>query len=95
MPVVDAVASEYQGDVAFVAVAGRSTLGASRAMAPLLFDEDRIFWGYDDSVWSLFGVRGQPVTFVIDAEGRVVDQWFGIRSESDIRSLLDGVLAST
>lgn len=94
MPVVDAVASDYQGEVAFVAVAGRSTLEASRAVAPTLFDESRIFWGYDDSIWSLFGVRGQPVTLVIDRGGTVVDQWFGMRSEGEIRSLLDDVLAS-
>ena len=91
MPVVDAVASQYQDEVAFVAVAGRSSPPASAERVGVWFDPERISWGYDDSIWELYGVRGQPVTIVID-DGVIVDQWFGIRSEADIRALLDGVI---
>ncbi|MDX1691145.1 MAG: hypothetical protein R3290_09010 [Acidimicrobiia bacterium] len=77
----------------FVAVAGRSSPAASRAVAPSLFDPDRIFWGYDDGLWQRYGVRGQPVTFVID-DGAIVEQWFGGRPEADIRALLEGIVTS-
>lgn len=33
-------------------------------------------WGLDDSVWDKYGVRGQPVTVLIDS-GVIVDQLFG------------------
>lgn len=77
--------------MAFVAIAGRSSLEASQRIAPSLFDADRIFWGYDESIWGLYGVRGQPVTVLVES-GEVVEAWFGARSESEIRSLLDGIL---
>mgnify|MGYP001569082064 CR=1 FL=1 len=86
---VDAVASDYQDRVTFLAVAGRSTEAASRERVGIWFDPSRILWGYDDDVWALFGVFGQPVTFLISSDDVIVGGWNGARSEEELRSELD------
>lgn len=46
-------------------------------------------WTLDESIWQQYEVFGQPVTFAISADGIVIDSWYGLRSETDIRSILD------
>lgn len=41
----------------------------------------------------LLGVRYQPEFYFIDAEGNMIEQWFGGRSEEQFRALLNGYLA--
>lgn len=94
MPVVDQVAAEYQGRVEFIAVAGRSDLGATEAMAERLFGPN-IKWGLDESIWDLYGARYQPVTVTITADGRVADSWYGAIGAEEIRSVVDGLLAES
>jgi hypothetical protein len=89
LPVVDQVANDYLDDVSFLAVAGRSDFARSAAAAPELFSRN-LAWGYDDSIWDLYGVPGQP-TSVLIKEGVVVDVWFGAIGESALRKKLDSV----
>ena len=93
MPVLDEVAADYQGEVTFVAVAGRSSLGSSAAAASSLFS-DRLLWGYDDDLWAEYAVRGQPTTFLITADDKLYQgPLYRLTSESDIRAAIDDLLA--
>lgn len=42
----------------------------------------------------LLGVRTQPEFYLVDADGNLVESWFGARSEEDMRSSLDAYLQS-
>ena len=86
---IDAVASDYQGRVTFVAVAGRSTEALSRLRVGVWFDPSRILWGYSDDIWALFGVGTQPRTLLISSDDVIVGGWFGARSEAELREQLD------
>lgn len=70
-------------------MAGRSAFDRTAARAAELFS-DNLAWGLDESIWELYGVFGQPYTVVID-QGVIVDEWFGLRSEDEIRSRLDSL----
>ena len=91
MPVVDEVAADY-GEIAFVAVAGRAGIDETRERAEGLFS-DRLDWGLDQSVWEAFGVFGQPTSFLITADDKVYDMWFGAVGGDELRDRLDGLLA--
>ena len=93
MPVVDAVASDYQGQITFLAVAGRSTPEASASRVGVWFSPERLMWGYSDDMWALFGVPGQPVSVLLTSDGFEVDRWFGQASEADLRAALDQLIA--
>ena len=93
MPVIDAVASEYQGRVTILAVAGRSTPEASAARVGDWFSPDRLMWGYSDEMFGLFGVPGQPVSVLVTSDGFEVNRWFGSASEADLRAALDELVA--
>jgi hypothetical protein len=88
LPVVDEIAQDYQEEVTFLAVAGNSTLEKTVPRAAELFS-DRLAWGYDQSIWDLYGIRGQPWTVLITGDDQVVAIWPGARDEADIRSALD------
>lgn len=91
MPVVDQVAADYQGQVDFVAVAGRSDLDSTAEGAERLFS-DNLLWGLDESVWDLYGARYQPVTVAITADGHIAESWYGIIGADEIRKVVDGLL---
>lgn len=57
------------------------------------FSPDRILWGYDDSLWGLYGVPYQPITFLISIDDVVVDMWFGEVSEDEMRARIDALVA--
>jgi len=54
-----------------------------------------MLWSLDESVWEAYEVFGQPVTFLLSADDVIVDQWYGLRSESEIRSALDDLASIT
>lgn len=91
MPVVDEIAADYADEVAFVAPAWKGTESATAERAAELMPSGVIQWGLDadQEVFEAYGVPYQPVTVLISADGRVVESWFGIRDEADIRSSLD------
>jgi len=92
LPVVDAVSNDYLDEVAFVAIAGRGELGKTTEVATGLFSEN-LSWGLDDSVWDLYGVRGQPTSLLVD-QGVVVDFWFGAIGDAAIRERFDNALGA-
>ena len=91
MPVVDAVAPDYADTVRFIAVAGQAGFDETKARADeLLSNTD---WGLDESIWDLYGVRGQPVSFLITGTDVVVGNWFGEAGEEALREALDELVA--
>lgn len=94
MPVIDSIAPDYDGEVTFLAVGGRGTLDATTERAAEILPSGSVLWSLDDSVWESYDVFGQPVTFAITADKVVVDQWFGVRSEAEIRATLDTLAAT-
>jgi len=94
LPVIDSIAPDYEGEVTFLAVGGRGSLDATTSRAAELMPSGSMLWSLDDSVWESYEVFGQPVTFAISADKVIVDQWFGIRNEAEIRATLD-ILVST
>ncbi len=91
MPVIDRVAKDYLDTVAFVAIAGRGELDATRERAEELFS-DNLLWGMDDSIWGLYGVPGQPASILV-IDDVIVDLWFGELSEAEMRKRLDALVA--
>lgn len=89
---IDVIAQDYE-NIAFVAVAGRSSESESAERAPQWFDESRIRWGYSDDVWRQYEVLGQPTVFLISSDDVVLGQWFGQQPESVIRDALDQMVA--
>ncbi len=85
------MASDYLEDVAFVAVAGRGDIEASREEAGRSFS-DNLMWGLDDSIWGLYGIPGQPASVLI-TDGVVVDAWFGAIGEQELRNRLDNLVS--
>jgi hypothetical protein len=70
-------------------VAGRAGIEATRERAPTLFS-DNLLWGLDDSIWDLYGIVGQPATVLIK-NGTIVDSWYGVLGEAELRVRLDGL----
>ena len=93
MPVIDAVASDYQDEITFLAVAGRSTPEASESRVGDWFSPERVLWGYSDDIWALYGVPGQPVSVLITSDGYEVARWFGAAGEAELRAALDQLVA--
>ncbi len=93
LPKVAEISTDYSDEVAFVAVAGRGELAATTERADELFG-DRFLWGLDDTVWDLYRVNGQPVTFLVTGDDTIVEQWFGVADEEEIRSRLDALAAA-
>ena len=91
LPVVDLVANDYLDDIAFVAIAGRGNLDASRERAAEAFS-DNLRWGLDDSIWDLYGVPGQPSSILI-VDGVIVDLWFGAIGEGELRKRMDNLVS--
>jgi len=94
LPVVESIAADYQGEVTFLAVAGRAGLDATTVRANELIPSGNVKWTLDESIWEAYEVFGQPVTFLISHDDVLVANWFGLQAEADIRDALDQ-LAST
>jgi hypothetical protein len=91
LPVVDEIAVDYGDRVRFVAVAGRADFDRTAARAGQLFSN--LDWGLDDSVWDLYSVPYQPVTFLVTGDGRVFERFDGAPySPEQLRERLDALL---
>jgi hypothetical protein len=97
LPVVDNLAAEYGDRVAFVAPAWKGTPEDTAARAAELMPSGEILWGLDEeeAVFGAFGIPYQPATVLIDSDGRIVDSWAGARSEAEMRSALESLLAAS
>jgi hypothetical protein len=93
LPVIDAIAADYQDRIHFLAVAGSSTPQASAQRVGVWFSPDRISWGYSDEIWDLYGVPYQPVSVAITGDDYEVNRWFGQVPESELRAALDQLIA--
>lgn len=95
LPVVDGLATEYSGQVDFVAPAWKSSLELTQQRADELFDSGEIKWGLDaeEEIFQLYGVPYQPVTVLIAGDRTVVEAWDGLRPEEEIRAALDNLVA--
>jgi len=89
--VIDAVASDYQDEITFLAVAGRSSFDKSERRVGDWFSADRILWGYDDDLWPTYEVFGQPVSFLISSDDVIVGFWYGAVGEDTLREQLDAL----
>ncbi len=85
---IDAVASDYQDSITFIAVAGRSDFDSSAAQAERLFS-DNLLWGLDDSIWDLYDILGQPASVMITGDNILVEGWYGALGEDELRSKFD------
>jgi hypothetical protein len=96
LPVVDNLAAEYSDRVDFVAPAWKASFEATSARADELFRSGQVLWGLDqdEEVFAAYGVSGQPVTVLIDEGRRIVDTWYGLKNEAEIRTALDSLAAS-
>jgi hypothetical protein len=88
--VIDAVASDYQDSVRFIAVAGRSDLEPTKQRAAELLRNGTVDWGFDQSIWELYGILGQPASVMI-RNGVIVDSWYGALGETELRNRLDSL----
>ena len=95
MPVVDALAAEYADRIDFVAPAWRSSFQLTEQRAQELFLSGEIKWGLDEtrSIFALYGVPYQPVTFLIAADKTIVEAWPGLRGEEELRAAIENLLA--
>ena len=50
-------------------------------------------WGLDESIWELYDILGQPASVMISGDDIVVDSWYGVLGEDELRKKFD-LLAS-
>jgi hypothetical protein len=75
-------------------VAQNSSPDESARRVGAWFSPDRLLWGYSDEIGPGYGVRGQPVSFLITGDDFIVDQWFGSLPEAEIRARLDALVSA-
>ncbi len=92
MPVIDRIAADYRDEVTFLAVAGRGSLDRTEERAAELFS-DNLVWGFDESIWELYAVFGQPFTVLVSGDDVIVDSWFGRLDESELRIKIERLVA--
>ena len=81
---IDAVASDYQDTIRFVAVAGRSDIAPTTGQARELLT-DNVPWALDESIWNLYDIIGQPASVMISGDEIIVDSWYGVLGEEELR----------
>lgn len=69
-PRLNQLAEKFEGRVAFLGVSNRDTVAAGRAYGEQLDVPYPLAWS--PIVWTLYGIRTQPATVVLDSRGRVV-----------------------
>lgn len=75
-------------------MAGRSGLSDTADVAEQLVSN--LEWGLDDSIWDLYGVPYQPVTFLITGDDIIFERFDGIRYGPDeLRERIDALLATS
>lgn len=73
-------------------------------MKPIVHGLEAEYWGqvdfiyidrenpFNESAVSRFGVNTQPIFYVLDENGEVLEQWFGGTTDVEIRAILDTYL---
>jgi hypothetical protein len=65
-------------------------MGKTAEVADSLLNRN-VEWGLDESIWDLYGVRGQPVTVLIK-QGVIVEELFGSSGEDMLTSRINDLL---
>ena len=52
-----------------------------------------VAWGFDESIWELYGIFGQPASVMITGDDIVVEGWYGAIGDEGLREKFD-LLAS-
>ncbi len=88
---LEEISTDYEGDIAFVAIGGSSDRGKIASRAEDWIPSGRIQWGLDEDqdVWALFGARGTPTTVVLGSDGRVVAAWSGAAGAEGMREAIE------
>jgi hypothetical protein len=96
LPVIDQLAAEYSERVAFVAPAWKGSLEDTTERAAELLPSGEVMWGLDadESIFAAYGIPYQPAVVLIGSDGAVKEEWLGVRSEEEMRSSLQSLLAS-
>ena len=87
-------AAEYRGRIHMISIARDSTRSGVEAFAARYRMTWPILWDGSDDLSHAFKVPGQPVTFIIDANGRVIDEVDGQTTAKRIASTLDRLVSS-
>ena len=87
-------AAAFRGRVHMISIARDSTRSGVEAFAAKYHMTWPILWDGSDELSQAFKVPGQPVTFIIDAHGTIVDEVIGQTTEKRIASTLNGLVAT-
>ncbi|MFI5049637.1 MAG: TlpA family protein disulfide reductase [Gaiellales bacterium] len=87
-------AADYRGRIHMISIARDSTRFGVQAFATRYGMTWPILWDGSDDLSRAFKVPGQPVTFIIDANGRIVDEVTGQTTEQRIASTLNRLVSS-
>ncbi|MEN8143507.1 MAG: TlpA disulfide reductase family protein [Gemmatimonadota bacterium] len=96
MPALDRLYRDRQADG--VEVLAVTTDGNPTLVQEYLAQRDFTFpvaWSNARAVRSLGGIRGTPTTILIDQQGRVRHQWFGITAPLTLRAAVGRLLRET
>ena len=80
----------------FLAVAWKGTQAATAERAGELLPSGVVRWGLDETedIFSLYSIPHQPASVLITPEKTIFERWPGARSESEMRSAIEGLIAS-
>ncbi len=84
-------AKEYSDRIDFVAPAWKGSAQATLAAANTYLPSGHVMWGLDEDedIFKKYGIPYQPVTILIAPDQTVVAEWAGLKSEEEIRALLE------
>jgi hypothetical protein len=91
LPDVDALAEEYSDRIDFVAPAWKGSSQATLAAANTYLPSGHVMWGLDEDedIFQKYGIPYQPVTILIASDQTVVADWAGLKSEEELRNILE------
>lgn len=95
LPELTAAHEKYKNDAGFLMVFIKSELGDVKE---LISEHDlRFMVGYDKEaeIAKAYGVKGMPVTFFIDKDGNIVDEYLGGLTEDALTRRIDPMLGSS
>ncbi len=92
MPAMKDASEEYEGRVAFLMVFVKSPKKDVEALVKKYRLNFMVADDEDAVVGKAYGVKGIPVTFFIDKDGYIVDEYFGSIEKDELTGKLDSLL---
>lgn len=93
MPDFDTVAGEFPG-VRFVGMATGTEEAAAADFAAEVGVSYDLVYDIDDAAFEAFSVVDLPATFLVDADGEIVDTHLGVLSADELRTLVGSLATS-